>query len=151
VIPEENRMIRPAVVAWTAAGAAAVAGLAAAITVLAAPSQPSLYARSAAAVSVQEKHEKRSADRREARPGTAFDRRRDATSALHGEIVSGTGTITVQRGTVTAVSPTSLKVTSADGYTATYRLTAPVAAKAGQRAVVTGVRDGAALTATAVR
>jgi hypothetical protein len=59
--------------------------------------------------------------------------------ALHGELVvpqrdgTGTQTVVVQSGTVTAVSATSLSVKSSDGYTATYVITSStrVAARSG--------------------
>lgn len=57
--------------------------------------------------------------------------------ALHGELVvpqrdgTGTQTVVVQSGTVTAVSATSLSVKSSDGFTATYVITSSTRVAAG--------------------
>jgi hypothetical protein len=75
--------------------------------------------------------------------------------AVHGQLTvpkSGGGyqTVDVQRGTVTAVSATSISVKSADGYTATYAVTGSTevnAESAGIGAVKTG--DSVFVTATA--
>ncbi len=74
--------------------------------------------------------------------------------AVHGQLTvpkSGGGyqTVDVQRGTVTAVSSTSITVKSADGYTATYAVTGSTevnAESAGIGAVKTG--DSVFVTAT---
>jgi len=66
--------------------------------------------------------------------------------ALHGEAVVGDGkggfrTVAFQRGEVTAVSPTSLTVKSADGFSRTYALTAATKVNRG-RAVVGDIKNG---------
>jgi hypothetical protein len=65
--------------------------------------------------------------------------------AVHGEFVvpDGTGwrTVAVQRGTVTAVSSTSLTVKSKDGYTRTYVLTAKTLVNAGRDGIATVKKD----------
>ena len=86
--------------------------------------------------------------------------------ALHGELVvpqedgTGTRTITVQSGTVTAVSSTRLSVRSTDGFTATYvvssstRLAGPTggisAVKKGHEVAVVATKNGSTLTAIRV-
>lgn len=75
--------------------------------------------------------------------------------ALHGELVvpKGTGfqTVDVQRGDVTAVSPTSLTVKSADGFTKTYVLTPATIVEAGRDGITTvkvGEKVGVLATVT---
>ena len=69
--------------------------------------------------------------------------------ALHGELTvpqaAGTGTqvVLVQRGTVTAVSKTSLSVKSTDGFTATYAITSSTRVRAKGGTGITGVKSGA--------
>jgi len=83
-----------------------------------------------------------------------------AFPAVHGELVTSDGrggfaTILNQTGTVTAVSPTSITVRSADAFTQTYDLP-PGAQKTGQSIVVNeevtiqGKRTGQVTTATSV-
>lgn len=65
--------------------------------------------------------------------------------ALHGTLVvpkgTGTQTVDVQRGTVTAASATSLTVTSTDGFTRTYLLDAKTVVDAG-RDTASAIRKG---------
>jgi hypothetical protein len=83
-----------------------------------------------------------------------------AFPALHGELVTSDGsggftTMLTQTGTVTAITPTSVTVRSADGFTQTYELP-PGAQKTGQSIVandevsIQGKRTGQATTATSV-
>lgn len=86
---------------------------------------------------------------------------------MHGEVVvagqDGTPTtVDVQRGTVTAVSASSITVRSGDGFTATYRISATTRVRFGTRgataarihtgdtATIRARRDGDTRTATAV-
>lgn len=85
-----------------------------------------------------------------------------AKRVLHGEFVTSgkTGYVTMdaQRGSVTAVSPTSLSLKSADGFTATYALTAQATVrnngtagtladvKVGGDATVVAMKSGSTLT-----
>jgi hypothetical protein len=78
-------------------------------------------------------------------------------NTLHGEVTvqgkNGPRTIVVQRGSVTAVSATSLTVKSADGYTLTWTLAAKAAVvqdkkKVGTSALKTGEQVGVAGTKT---
>jgi hypothetical protein len=74
--------------------------------------------------------------------------------AIHGQLTepkSGGGyqTVDVQRGTVTAVSPTSVSVKSADGYTATYAVTSSTEVNAQAAGIATvKVGDSVDLVAT---
>jgi hypothetical protein len=65
--------------------------------------------------------------------------------AVHGQFVvpNGTGwrTVVVQRGVVTAVSDTALTVTSKDGYTKDYVLTAKTLVDAGRDGIATVKKD----------
>jgi hypothetical protein len=86
--------------------------------------------------------------------------------ALHGELVvpqrdgTGTQTIVVQSGNVTAVSATSLTVKSSDGFTATYVITsstrvaprsgAVTSLKKGDPVHVAATKSGSTLTALMV-
>ena len=69
--------------------------------------------------------------------------------ALHGELTvpqaDGTGTevILVQRGTVTAVSGTSLSVKSTDGFTSTYTVSSSTLVRTGAGTTISGVKVGA--------
>lgn len=85
---------------------------------------------------------------------------------LHGEAVvktkDGYRTVVIQRGTIASVSPTSLRLRSDDGFTATYVIGAdtwvrkgheqrqPSGLAAGDSATVVATRSGNALTATRV-
>lgn len=68
--------------------------------------------------------------------------------ALHGELTvpqaDGTGTevILVQRGTVTAVSSTSLSVRSTDGFTSTYAVSSTTRVRAAGGTTISGVKVG---------
>jgi hypothetical protein len=83
-----------------------------------------------------------------------------AFPALHGELVTGDGkggfiTMLTQSGTVTAITPDTVTVRSADAFTQTYELP-PGAQKTGQPIVVNeevsiqGKRNGQVATATSV-
>jgi hypothetical protein len=90
----------------------------------------------------------------------------DLRGALHGELVvpqedgTGTRTITVQSGTVTAVSPTSLSVRSSDGFDATYVVSSSTqlagdtggisAVKKDHQVTVVATKSGSTLTAIRV-
>ena len=101
--------------AWGAAGSAAVLLGAGAISAGAATTAPSATpgASSPAAGTGAPAH---------------HDRKGGLRHALHGEFVTGTTgayvTRVVQRGTVSAVSPTSITVASEDGFSQTYALVA---------------------------
>ena len=93
-------------------------------------------------------------------------RRLGGAGTLHGEIVvrtkDGTKTVVVQRGTVTAVSATSITVRSTDGYTLTWALGKPLKVvehrstidasqvKAGELVALAGVKNGSTPTARLV-
>ncbi len=101
-----------------------------------------------------------------AKPAKGTKKHRDLTArALHGEVTLGGKkhqVVDFQRGTVTAVSGTSVTVTSKDGFVGVYAVDAKtrvrVAKKAaaiadvgtGDRVRVVAVKDGQALTATRV-
>jgi len=80
---------------------------------------------------------------------------------LHGSLVvpqgSGYATVAMQRGTVTAVSPSSITVKSADGYSATYRVSSATtvlsgsigAMMGGNRGSISDVHPGSAVTLVA--
>jgi hypothetical protein len=85
--------------------------------------------------------------------------------AIHGQFVApkpggGYQTIDTQRGTVTAVSTTSITVKSSDGYTRTYRVTSSTnvdaqragigSVKTGQTVSVLATANGSAATATQI-
>jgi hypothetical protein len=100
-------------------------------------------------------------------PGGRLGRERGfgLMGAVHGEFVvpDGTGwrTVAVQRGVVTAVSSTSLTVTSKDGYAKTYVITAQTLVNAARDGIASVKKDenvavmatvvGATATATDVR
>ena len=84
---------------------------------------------------------------------------------IHGSYVTpkqggGYQTVHSQRGTVTAVSSTSITVTSEDGYAKTYKVTASTVVNAqrdgidsiatGDTVVVTGIEDGDTVTAVSI-
>lgn len=71
----------------------------------------------------------------------------DAKHMLHGEFVTkaktGYATFDTQRGSITAVSATSISLKSADGFTATYAVTADAKVrKNGAGATITEVKTG---------
>jgi len=85
--------------------------------------------------------------------------------ALHGEVTLGGAkhkVVDFQRGTVSAVSATSITVQSKDGYSATYVVDAKTKVrqakeqatigevKAGDKVRVVGVKDGSTVTATRI-
>src|SRR6266704_2109055 len=85
--------------------------------------------------------------------------------AVHGQIVipkpgGGYQTVDIQRGTVTAVSNTSITLKSADGFTKTYAVTSSTlvdaqrsgigSIKAGNKAVVIATQSGAVATASRI-
>ena len=102
-------------------------------------------------------------DRPERRHPRIAARRYLAHNTLHGEITvqgrDGIRTIVVQRGTVTAVTATTVRVRSTDGYTLTWtfdpklrvvqdrRTVAPAALKTGQQVGVAGTKAGTATDA----
>lgn len=77
--------------------------------------------------------------------------------ALHGELTvpqsDGTGTrvILVQRGTVTAVSSTSLSVKSSDGFTATYTISSTTRVRAAGSNAISGVKKDATVWVVATK
>lgn len=90
-----------------------------------------------------------------------------AAHVLHGDVVvrakdGGYRTVALQRGTVVSVSPTSLQLRSADGFTATYAVNADTFIRkghksgqsselaAGDSVMVLATRSGSTLTATKV-
>jgi hypothetical protein len=89
--------------------------------------------------------------------GTAGLGRRALLNRLeHGELTlrtkKGDVTVDVQRGTVTAVSPTSITVKSLDGYTHSYAVTSATKVRVGkQRGAISGVhaQDKVLLVGTA--
>lgn len=99
------------------------------------------------------------------KPGWGHGRFGPGADALHGEFVvpgksGGYQTIDVQRGTVTAVSTSSLTVRSSDGYSATYTVTANSfvganrdgigSVKNGDQIGVLAVKSGGTLTAVRI-
>ena len=77
--------------------------------------------------------------------------------ALHGELTvpqaDGTGTevILVQRGTVTAVSSTSLSVKSTDGFTSTYTVSSSTRVRAAGGDKISGVKVGATVNVVSTK
>ncbi len=77
--------------------------------------------------------------------------------ALHGELTvpqnDGTGTrvIQVQRGTVTAVSSTSVSVKSSDGFTATYTISSTTRVRAAGSTAISGVKKDATVWVVATK
>jgi|GEM_PF-6671915 len=89
-------------------------------------------------------------DKHDGKPGGRDGEMRGGMrGALHGELTvprgNGTGTevILVQRGTVTAVSSTSLSVKSTDGFTSTYTVSSSTRVRAAGGTMINDVKVGA--------
>ena len=89
-------------------------------------------------------------DKHDGKPGGRDGEMRGGMrGALHGELTvpqaDGTGTevILVQRGTVTAVSSTSLSVKSTDGFTSTYTVSSSTRVRAAGGTMISDVKVGA--------
>ncbi|MDQ1646719.1 MAG: hypothetical protein QOJ50_2903 [Cryptosporangiaceae bacterium] len=124
---------------WGAAALVGAGGLAAAVATLAQPGPAEL--QSTALAQVKPATQKPSAHRH------------SSNRALHGEFLvhtaSGVQTVVIQRGTVTAITASSMTLTSADGFAVSYpRPAAPP--PVGAQAHVRAVRNGRALTLTRV-
>jgi len=130
-------------VAWTAVATLAVGGIAGAAYAAAPSASPS----AAPGSSAQKKGEAAGKDR-----AGAVTRR-----TVHGEfVVKGKDgkyvTTEVQRGAVTAVSPTSVTVKSADGFSATYKINADTRIrKDGKQAAIGSVKVGDPVLVLAVK
>jgi hypothetical protein len=104
-----------------------------------------------------------------AHPGLRIGARFRVLRALHGDWVvntknNGTVTVTEARGEVTAVSPTAITITTADGVTSTFTVNSDTkvrvvgsgkagsigAVKTGDRAAAVGVKSGDSVTARVV-
>ena len=97
-------------------------------------------------------------DKHDGKPGGKDGEMRGGMrGALHGELTmpqaDGTGTevILVQRGTVTAVSSTSLSVKSTDGFTSTYTVSSTTRVRAAGGDTISAVKVGAEVHVVSTR